>query len=184
MTMTHSAQHLTPAQAIHMALVAPEPFDRQLCDEILAQAPRPNDQAPKQWVDGYQFAVVDIAYLAARIVAERVAPVPSDEESWDSPYLTTEHVDIAVEAYNAPTPVAMDTQHTRMWAALQSVRAAVQPAPVIPEGWELVHIERDAMFDNYEAYLWHRADRRDIWAHEPTWLASLASAIAKAEAGS
>jgi hypothetical protein len=89
--MTNPAQHLTTEQAIHMALVAPEPFDQHLADLIDAEVgkwhpkleryPEADERYLRKtftdWFAGWDAATE----VAARIVAERAAvqSVPSDE---------------------------------------------------------------------------------------------------------
>jgi hypothetical protein len=82
--MNHAA-HLTPEQAIHMALVAPEPepFDQSLYDAVMAVSPYAwDDEHPfdPEWLreaEGY----LQAARKAARIVAER-ATGPVVPEGW------------------------------------------------------------------------------------------------------
>lgn len=173
-----------------------EPFDQQLYNQIIAQSPRPNNKAPRQWADGYNFGVVDVAMLAARLAAQPSA-VPSDDDIARAIY---RHVsgdrDPEVEGwdnYNIDNDEGYGEPQGKQ--AYVELARAVRPAlstgvvvPEIPSGWNLANIDTLGE-DQYEACLVQDILRPyptplndPVWGKGPTWHEALAAACAAATA--
>jgi hypothetical protein len=186
-TMNHAVQHLTPAERIHMALAAPDPSDTV---EIIANKIIGNSGWSQSYVEAYQLA----EQTAARIVAER-ATVPSDEATDD------ELGHIAYRAMLQGEFIPWDQFRNGGWHDLAkttaddyirigcAVRAAVQPGPVMPEGWALDCLERYSFQDGdrYVCVITKQVSEDDfaeVEGQDDTWQEALASAITAAEARS
>jgi hypothetical protein len=144
-----------------------EPFDRELYDAAMQKFGNPPQ--------GFELGVK----TAARIVAERAATAPSDEELGNIAYRSMLHGEFIPwdQFRNGGWHDLTKTTAADYIRIGRDVRAALQPAPVIPEEWHLHSLDYWSSEREYTAILLSAVSKHAV-GRASTWQDALADAIA------